>query len=120
MKRSIFERYGGFAKVNRVVSSFYDKILDSAITSPYCSNVDMRCLIDHQTRFIASVMGGPASYTNDQLERSHARLAITESAFYESVNLLKETLEDYNFETNDIQTIEDELISCKNFIVTRG
>ncbi|MBE0409295.1 MAG: hypothetical protein IBX69_06140 [Anaerolineales bacterium] len=55
MKRSIFERYGGFAKVNRIVSSFYDKVLDSPITSPYFVNIDMRRLIDHQTRFIASL-----------------------------------------------------------------
>jgi hypothetical protein len=33
MARTIFERYGGFAKINQVVSSFYDKILDSPVTS---------------------------------------------------------------------------------------
>jgi hemoglobin len=120
MKRTIFERYGGFAKINKVVTSFYDKILDSPITSPYFGNADMRRLIDHQTRFIAMIMGGPASYTNDQLERAHSRLGITEAAFYESVKLIKETLEDFDFDDHDIQTIEDDLISRKHFIVSRG
>lgn len=72
MRHTIFERYGGFAKVSRIVSSFYDKILESPITSTYFDNIDMRRLIDHQTKFIAYVMGGPASYTNDQLERVHS------------------------------------------------
>jgi len=52
--------------------SFYDKILDSPVTSPYFSGIDMKRLIDHQTKFFAALMGGPASYTNDHLERVHA------------------------------------------------
>jgi hemoglobin len=117
MKRTIFERYGGFSKISRLVMSFYDKILDSPTTSPYFANTDMRRLIDHQTRFMATIMGGPASYTNDQLERLHSHLKITNEAFLEAVNLLVETLEDYDFEDNDILLVKDEMMSRKNFIV---
>jgi hemoglobin len=120
MKRTIFERYGGFAKVNRVVTNFYDKILDSPITSPYFANTDMRRLIDHQTRFIAYVMGGPVSFTNDHLERMHARHHISENAFEEACLLLVETLEDLEFEDEDIQVVKDEFMRRKNFIVARG
>ena len=98
MRRTIFERYGGFASVSRVVMSFYDKILSSPLTSPFFANTDMKRLIDHQTKFMSSVMGGPASYTNEHLERIHARLGITEPAFMEVVELLSETLEDHDFE----------------------
>jgi hemoglobin len=120
MARTIFERYGGFAKVSRVVMAFYDKILSSPITSPYFANTDMRRLIDHQTKFIATLMGGPASYTNDHLERVHAHLGITEAAFLEVVTLLKETLEDFDFADEDIQVIRDEIMSRKNFVVARA
>jgi hemoglobin len=120
MKRTVFERNGGFARVNRVVMTFYDKVLESDIVSPYFQNTDMRTLIDHQTRFIASVMGGPASYTNDHLERVHARLAVTEEAFAESVSLLTEALEDHDYPAEDIQTVRDEIMSRKRYIVTRS
>jgi hemoglobin len=120
MKQTIFEKYGGFAKVNRVVMAFYDKILDSPITAPFFAGSDMRRLIDHQTKFIASVMGGPASYTSDHLERVHKHLGITEQAFFESVDLLKETLEDQNFSGEDVRTIEDCILEYKNFIISRG
>lgn len=120
MKRTIFDRYGGFAKVSRVVMSFYDKVLDSPLTSPYFSGVDMRRLIDHQTKFIAYLMGGPASYTNEHLERVHAHLRITEPAFQEAATLLKETLEDLGFEDEDIQQVKDEFMARKNHIVTKG
>jgi hemoglobin len=120
MRRTVFERYGGFAKVNRVVMSYYEKILDSPITSPYFEHVDMRQLIDHQTRFIATVMGGPASYTNDHLERVHVRHGITEGAFQEACNLLVETLEDHGFADEDIQIVVDEFVGRKHYIVTRS
>jgi hemoglobin len=120
MKRTVFERNGGFARVNRVVMTFYDKVLESDIVSPYFKDTDMRTLIDHQTRFVASLMGGPASYTNDHIERVHARLAITEEAFGESVMLLTEALEDHDFPDEDIQIVCDEIMSRKRFIVTRS
>lgn len=120
MSRTIFERYGGFANVSRLVMSFYDKVLDSPMTSPYFANTDMKRLIDHQTKFIASMMGGPASYTNEHLERVHAHLGITEPAFLETVELLKETMEDFGFESEDMQQVEDEMMSRKNYIITRG
>jgi hemoglobin len=120
MKRTVFERNGGFARVNRVVMTFYEKVLESDVISPFFKDTDMRTLIDHQTRFIASVMGGPASYTNDHIERVHARLAITEEAFAESVSLLTESLEDHDYPDEDIQIVLDEIMSRKRYIVTRS
>ena len=67
MRQTIFERYGGFSKVSKVVMSFYDKILNSSILAPYFAKTDMKRLIDHQTKFISSLMGGPASYTSEHL-----------------------------------------------------
>lgn len=120
MRRSVFERNGGFASVNRVVMSFYEKVLESQVTAPYFEHTDMRTLIDHQTRFIATVMGGPASYTNDHLERVHARLDITDAAFDEIVMLLTEALEDHGFSDDDIQIVMDEIKSRKRYIVSRS
>ena len=119
MARTVFERNGGFAKVSRVVSAFYDKVLDSPIIAPYFEHTDMRRLIDHQTRFIATVMGGPASYTSEHLERIHANLGVTDAAFAEMVMLLAETLEDFDFSDEDIEHVRDEIVSRKHFIVTR-
>jgi len=119
MKGSIFERYGGFSKVSRVVMSFYDRILDSPVTSPFFANTDMKRLIDHQTKFVAHLMGGPASYTNDHIERVHERLGITEEAFLEAMMLLRETLEDHGFRDDDVAEVENAMMSRKNFVVAR-
>lgn len=119
MRQTIFERYGGFTKVSQVVMSFYDKILDSPTTSPYFSGIDMKRLIDHQIKFFAALMGGPASYSNDHLERVHARLGITEVAFNEAALLMRDTLEEFNFLDEDTQQVVDEMMARKNFIVAK-
>ena len=120
MRQTVFERYGGFASVSRVVTEFYDRVLDSPVASRYFEHTDMRRLIDHQTRFMSQLMGGPASYTDDQLERVHARLHITEEAFNEVATLLKETLEDMDYEPEDVALVFDQVMARKRYIVSGG
>jgi hemoglobin len=115
----MFHRYGGFASVSKVVSAFYDKAVDSPLLGPYFEKIEMPRIIDHQTKFIASLMGGPASYTNEELERVHSHLNIRENEFQEMVALLKETLEDFDFDDSDIGAVQSEILSRKRFIVAR-
>jgi hemoglobin len=116
---SMFERYGGFAKVSRIVSAFYDKVLDSPVVSPYFAHTDMRRLIDHQTRFIASLMDGPVSYSDDHLRRIHARLEIDRAAYLEVMALLEEAFEDFGIAAADIAVLHERLMSKERFIVAR-
>ena len=116
---TMFDKYGGFAKVSRIVSSFYDKALDSPILAPYFEGIDMRRLIDHQTKFMAQAMGGPVSYSNQELERVHVRLNITNEAFDEMQELLREALEDFGVAADDIETVCGEISSRRNIIVTK-
>ncbi len=117
MGQTIFERYGGFATFSKVVSSFYEKILESPITSPYFATADMRALIDHQTKFVASVTGGPASFTNEMLARVHAPLKVTEGAFAEMTALLRETLEDFGVADADIHHVSQEILNRKHVVI---
>ncbi len=119
MAGTMFERYGGFASVSKIVMALYDKLLDSDVTGPYFEDVDMRRLIDHQTKFVSQIMGGPASYTNEQLEQLHEHLDITDGAFAEVMMLFEETLEDFEFGSDDIQFIIRDLESRKPWIVSQ-
>ena len=119
MPQSIFERNGGFAKVSRVVMSFYDRVVDSPVMGPYFAGTDMKRLVDHQTKFIAFLMGGPASFTDEHLERVHRHLDIDRRAFDEMVSLLTETLEDFDFDSDDIALVEKELRRRAPLIITR-
>ncbi|MEQ8966577.1 MAG: group 1 truncated hemoglobin [Azospirillaceae bacterium] len=119
MAVSVFERYGGFAVVSKVVLSFYDHVLDSDRLAPYFESVDMRRLIDHQTKFVAAMMGGPASISDRRLREVHAHLAIDEASFDEMVALMRETLEDFEFEAEDIESVLGEIRAREPLIVAR-
>jgi hemoglobin len=109
MTRSVLDRYGGFPFLSRVVMAFYDKVFDSDVLAPYFEDVDMRRLIDHQTKFVAFLMGGPASYTNEHLAQVHARLGIDRPAFEVMISTMRETLEDFEMEDGDVASVVHEL-----------
>lgn len=117
MNETIFERYGGFAAVSRIVGDFYDQALISPILSPFFVGVDTKTLIDHQTKFVASMMGGPASFSNEHLDRVHRHLGIDERAFQEMVELFRETLEDREMEEGDIAEVIGEIQARRMFII---
>ncbi len=116
---SIFERYGGFASIRRIVSDFYDRVLDDAGLSSYFHGVNLPELIEHQTKFIMMVTGGPANVPNEQLRRAHSRLSITSSDFERIVELLTQTLEDHNLQPEDVAGVISAVKDREAFIVTR-
>ena len=105
MEQSIYEKYGGFASINKVVMSLYDVLLDSDELGPYFDDVDMPKLIDHQTKFIAYLLGGPASFTDDHLKRAHTRLNISDDHFNEMKLMLAGVLSDAGFESEDVDLV---------------
>ena len=118
MPQTIYEAHGGFASVRKVVSSFYDRVLDSEILAPYFAHTDMKRLVDHQTKFVSFLLGGPASYSDEHLERVHRRLGITLPEFDEMVLTMCETLEDHGFAETEVATVESELRRREGIIVT--
>jgi len=120
MSRSMFDRYGGFAVVSKVVGSFYDKVLDSEQVGPYFDDIDMRRQIDHQTKFIASVMGGPASYSNEALRQVHEKYKINRADFDEVARLLRLSLEEFGFEAADVDAVMHEIQSRAGYVISDG
>ena len=114
-----FDRYGGSITVRKIVSKFYDRVLDSESLRRYLSGVEMRSLIDHQTKFVATVMGGPASYSDEALRRIHQPFGISRSEFNEVTEILRETLEEFEVESSDINEVMSEFHRREPFIVTR-
>lgn len=117
MANSMFERYGGFAAVSKVVMAFYDKALDSDVIGDYFEDIDMPRLIDHQTKFIAMAMGGPASYTNEMLRQVHVGLNIDTAAFNEAVSLLQQTLEEFELAPEDVGVIIEDIRNRAQYII---
>ena len=119
MTSSLFTKYGGFANISKIVFAFYEKAIDSDVIGPYFEDIDMRQLVDHQTKFIASVMGGPASYTDDALRKVHAPHNIDRAAFAEMSQLLRQTLEEFGVQAADVDHVMNEIAARANVVVSR-
>ena len=117
MERSMFRRVGGFAQVRKIVSELYDRILDSDLQR-FFDGIDVRRLIDHQTKFIASVMGGPASFSDEHLVRVHKHLGITPADFALMAELFRETLEDFGLDVSDIDYLVREVVARQPAVVS--
>lgn len=46
--------------------------------APFFQHVPMSGLVEHQTMFMAMVMGGPSTFSADQIEEVHQRLGIAD------------------------------------------
>ena len=45
---TLFEKYGGFSAVSKIVMTLYDKILDSDQVGDECENFDVKALIGNK------------------------------------------------------------------------
>lgn len=105
MSQSLFDKYGGFNTFTAVVSSFYQKVLDSNELEYYFRNVNIDSLMAHQTNFISRALGGPDAYEGQDLRQAHINLDITIPHFQEVAELLGEALEEAGVAAEDIDSI---------------
>ncbi len=99
---SLFTKNGGFRTLRAVIFDFYDRVLDSDVVGHFFENVDLAKLVDHQTKFFASILGGPVGFVDQRLANAHAHLHVTDAHFDEIVSILKETLQDVGFTHEDL------------------
>lgn len=114
----LFDKYGGFATVSKIVREFYKAVLQSPTLRPYFEGANMERIIDHQTKFLAHVLGGPAEYTGRELGAAHQSLRITGAAFDEVAEILQETIEDAGMEAEDVAKVMAIVAGARGSIVT--
>jgi len=119
MGGTVFEQFGGYHRVAQMVFSFYDRVLQSPRLQGFFVGVDMRRLIEHQTKLLASLMGGPVSYTNEQLAAVHRHLCIDDATFDELAHELEQTLSDFRLSPEHLILVMNEIQMRRPFIVSR-
>lgn len=117
MAATVYERYGGFSAISKMVMDLYDRLLDDDDVGPFFDDVQMSRIIDHQTKFLSSLMGGPASYTDDQIRKMHAHLTIGDAHFEVLKRLLAETLADHGVGAEDVEHVISEFDKRRSLVV---
>lgn len=117
---NLFEKYGGFATVSKLVHEFYDRIRRTPELDIYFDGIDLPRLIKHQTQFLGQVLGGPADYDGRELGRAHKRFQITVEHFDLVAEILEEVLEDGGVEDDDVAKIMNIVAGTREVIVERA
>lgn len=118
MNATLYERVGGHAAVARLVLDFYDRVLECDDLAPYFASVDMRRLVEHQAKFVSSIMGGPTSYSDQELAEIHSHLRVDSAAFESLADIFAETVGDHLADPADAARIVEIVRQRKARIVT--
>ena len=73
---------------------------------------------EKEPKFFSDILGGPVKYTGRELKSVHIGMGITKDAFSEVADLLEETLEDFEVEDDDIETIMKIVAGIRPDVVT--
>ena len=107
MQGSLFDKYGGFTTLTKLVHEFYRKVLERPQLKAYFEGVSIEKIMEHQVNFLGLALGGPNEYQGRDLKESHAHLNIGTDDFFLVVALLEETLDEFGVEEEDINSILD-------------
>lgn len=119
MVGTMLEQCGGYPRVPQIVFVFYDRVLQSARLRSFFVSVDMRRLIEHQTKLLCSLMEGPVSYSDQQLAAVHLHLRIDDATFDELVHVLEQTLSDFQIPIEHLKFVIAQIQMRRPFIVSR-
>jgi hemoglobin len=117
MSGTLYDQIGGFSTVRNLVLDFYERVLDEDDLAPFFADTDMATLVDHQTKFWSMLLGGPASYTEQQLFKLHEAMGIEDGHFDLLAELVVDTLEDHDFEEGAIKNLVQQLGDYRSSIV---
>ena len=119
MAGTTFEKYGGFGAVSKIVMDFYDLVLDSDTVGHHFDDIDMPRLMDHQTKFISALMGGPSSISDERLRMAHHKISITDAEFDEVAQMLVEVMQEHGVKADDIAQVVAAVEEKRPLIVRR-
>lgn len=113
---TLFDRLG-IQGATGMALALYDRAIASERLEPYFRGVDMQRLVEHQALFLAYIMGGPASYSDEELRRTHAPLHIDQPAFEEMLGMLREVLAEWDLGPADIEQVMAAMTSRRPSII---
>jgi hemoglobin len=119
---SLFQRLGGQEAVERVVETFYRKVLTDARVSEFFDDVDMERQIAKQKAFLTMVFGGPAAYSGKDLREGHRHLVargLDDSHVDAVIELLGAALAEHGVAGSDIADVAGIADSVRDAVLNR-
>ncbi|MGE0046820.1 MAG: group 1 truncated hemoglobin [Hyphomonadaceae bacterium] len=116
-QKSHFERLGGMPALRAIVTRFYEKARTAPGLARFFAGREMQRLIDHQTHFVASLLGGPGAHTDAMIRDAHAGLGIGEPDFAMMLLMLREALEEAGLGASDVGLVVSEMRKRADLVI---
>jgi len=120
MSISIYEQLGE-DMVSLLVTIFYDKVLADDRINYFFSGTELSVLLDHQTKFIMTALGGEDKYIGRSLAVAHQSLVddlgLNAEHFDIMTNHLKTSMQELECKPNVIETVIDTILTYKDQVL---
>jgi hemoglobin len=93
---TLFEQLGGETRLRQIVETFVDREFDDMLIGFFFKGVDRQRVKDKEYEFAAAHLGANVTYTGRSIPAAHARHAITGGHFMRRLQILKETLAEFD------------------------
>ena len=117
MEQTLFDKYGGFSTVSKIVLRLYDQLLDDDDLGPFFDDVDLPKLVDHQTKFVSSLLGGPASFTDRHIQMAHRHMVIEHEHMDRLKELVRSTLNEFDVDEEDIAAVIEAFEARRSLLI---
>ncbi|MDH5300020.1 MAG: group 1 truncated hemoglobin [Gammaproteobacteria bacterium] len=94
MDKTLFDRLGGKATLQKVHKRFYDKLYAHPWLGKYFTDKPQQVLENQQTDFMGQLMGGPKAYGGKAPKFAHQHMVISEELFATRSQLLSDAIEE--------------------------
>ena len=98
---TIYDRIGGAETIDRLVDSFYEKVLSDPELKFYFAKAPMDKLLRMQREFFSAATGGPITYSGRPFNQVHAHMAISKREFGRFTEHLIDTLKEVGVAEED-------------------
>lgn len=115
--RTLFDRIGGEEGVKRLVSDFYDRVLDDPELEPFFAATPMEKLRSMQYEFFATALDGPIDYSGQPLHYVHQGRGITSRHLTKFMNHLIATIKHVNIDEQERMEMIDRISTYADSII---
>src|SRR4051794_15309093 len=107
--QTLFEKLGGQDTIDKVVISFYVKVLADPVVNKFFEHTDMEKQRRHQAAFIAFALGSGREYTGKSMSKAHEGMNLQQEHYDAIVRHLAATLEEFGVSSDDIHTVAEKI-----------
>jgi hemoglobin len=116
----LFERLGGAAGTERIVTALYQRVHGDPELSPYFHQTDMETQQRRLSEMIGEALGGPSAPWLLELDVAHRGRGVTQRHFSLLASHLVDTLEAFGVATEESDAVLEWVAQARDLVVEDG